>query len=265
MLAGGTVAPLDLDGDGLPDALEDVLLQRYAPVAMLCDDESSLPASVTWVREQLSPNAGAARPRAAFPVFASFDDAIRRGLSDPSRWTVYGHAYQRADRGVELQYWYYYPYNDGHLLFDHESDWEHVSVELDADLHPRTLAAAAHHDIAPGARTPWSRLRFADGHPLVYVAAGTHASYARLDDAPVWERMPAPGRERPWRVGSAPGEARLVNVGERGRPRPDQDAAFMLSYAGPWGAIAPAFGSAAPLGPPFQRGFCVDTAAASCR
>jgi hypothetical protein len=259
---GGPVTAMDADGDGLEDAEESRLLQRHAPIALLADDEPALPSSVAWVRRR----AGLGGERVRFMGIAAsprtFGDEVRRGSARCEDWTVYGHAYRREGGGVVLQYWFYYPFNDAYGWFDHDSDWEHVSVELDPSGEPVWFAAAAHHDNAPGPRTRWDAMRVESGHPVFYVAAGTHASYALREQVPAWERIAEAGRERRWEVGRD--GARLVGVGERGRPAPDAEGAFVVGYEGFWGAALPAIGSAAPFGPPFQRSFCVGAARGSC-
>lgn len=125
---------------------------------------------------------------------------------------------------------------------------------------------------------PWSEVTREGEHPVVLAARGTHASYSRTDQAPFWERLPAcnaDGRGLPilgsckgpvWRGGEGPGRpSPVVNVGERGAPRLDSDAdAFFMRYAGLWGVTASIIGTAAPPGPPFQRGFCVGARKGSC-
>jgi hypothetical protein len=113
-------------------------------------------------------------------------------------------------RLLYLDYWWYLPYNPtgsgggafcgaglvipGVSCFDHESDWEGVTVVIDrTGIEPRPIAVhyASHSDVV---RYDWASLRarwdreprfrrfladVADGadRPLVFVAAGTHASY----------------------------------------------------------------------------------------
>lgn len=81
-------------------------------------------------------------------------------------------------------YWWFYRYNDyegrvNHCVVicgDHEGDWEGVTVVSTASLEPEILGViyAAHKDRiwVDGATLPT-----AAGHPLVWVARGTHASY----------------------------------------------------------------------------------------
>lgn len=270
--------PADVDRDGLADADEDAFLARFSPRALLAPNDPSHPASVSWLRTRQELSLDGPRLFGTLVPGRRFDDETRRGSTRPADWAVYGHAYPTAEGGINLQYWYYYPYNDGPFILDHESDWEHVTVELAADGTPTALALARHDHNAPGFRVPWVEVPTEDGHPWFVVASGTHAAYLDADDAPFWERLtdcPRDPQGRPqltncqaivFRAG--PGEAsRLENVGERSAPRLDSDTdGFFMRYSGLWGEAAVlSLGSAAPSGPPFQRGFCVDARPGHCR
>jgi hypothetical protein len=81
-------------------------------------------------------------------------------------------------------YWWFLRYNDykgkvNHCTFicgDHEGDWEGVTVITTPSLTPEIVGTiyAAHKDriLVDGSTLP-----AAGGHPLVWVASGTHASY----------------------------------------------------------------------------------------
>lgn len=81
-------------------------------------------------------------------------------------------------------FWWFYRYNDynGHFnecrfyCDDHEGDWEGMVVITTESLEPEITGAiyAAHRDriFVPGTTLPTS-----EGHPLAYVAEGTHATY----------------------------------------------------------------------------------------
>lgn len=263
----------DQDGDGLDDALEDTLLARYAPTLIMAEDEPSLPVSTSWIRKRVQMGApGPTMLGVALPP-RRFDAETRRGSTDRRDWAVYGHAYPSSSGGVYLQYWYYFPYNDGPLFFDHESDWEHVTVELDANHEPVGAAYARHEHNAPGARYAWSEIGREGNHPIVLIARGTHASYARADEAPFWEKLPSVDSDERglpivesegvlvWRPGRDPEVPPVVNVGERGAPR--DGAELFMGYQGLWGA-ALLIGTGPPPGPPWQRGFCVDAALGGC-
>lgn len=90
---------------------------------------------------------------------------------------------------VVLQYWFFYPYNNWRSGFfgvnDHEADWEQICVYLYADeggeLHPAWVAYASHDFTGDDLRRRWDdpELETVGEHPVVYVGAGSHASYYR--------------------------------------------------------------------------------------
>jgi hypothetical protein len=86
-----------------------------------------------------------------------------------------------------LDYWWYYRYNDygepplgsctKKSCFDHEGDWEGVTVIVDAPATHFVGAVFAAHEAR--SRYPRRKLLLDGAHVRVYVAVGTHASYPR--------------------------------------------------------------------------------------
>jgi hypothetical protein len=276
----------DRDRDGLDDALEDALLARYAPLVLLHPSEPAMPASTDWLlaRAELEPAPGP-RPRilaASVLGLLSWpkpveDPAARlhpravdhAGSRHPGDWVVYGHAFPAEGGGVVLQYWFFYPFNDGYGVFDHEGDWEHVSVKLSPALAPEGAWYARHYDSHPGRWFDWSALAREGDHPVVLSARGTHASYASPAEVPPWERTcettwpaaAAAGGCTPWRTW-AEGTGGIVNVGERSEPRVP-----FIAWPGRWGSTGRLGGDsheAAPRGPAFQVGWCIGGAPGAC-
>jgi Vacuolar protein sorting-associated protein 62 len=108
--------------------------------------------------------------------------------------TAYARAAPVGDSGVWLQYWLFYARQDqdrGILRTGrHTGDWEMVQYRLDAAGRPTEAVYAQH---AGAERGPWRAVELRDGHPVVYVARGSHASYFR---AGVRDRMwPDPNDE----------------------------------------------------------------------
>jgi hypothetical protein len=118
-----------------------------------------------------------------------------------------------------ITFWMFYPYNNGPLVQNHEGDWERVAIKLDANNQPAKVAYFGHG----GACTKsWTDAPKSSGHPIVFSAKGTHASYPREGDfptqfgfsdhtakGPVWQTWSAvnDARTRPWfRFGGAWGE-----------------------------------------------------------
>jgi hypothetical protein len=123
-----------------------------------------------------------------------------------NEWKVYANVFPAlADpntsnsTGIMLQYWVFYPYNDTNsaaplVNTDHEGEWEHIAVKLRADL---TLPPSGYNGgqqyTAQGAyfkrhEDPYEwvsaqNMAWEPGtgpflHPRVWVAEGSHASYA---------------------------------------------------------------------------------------
>jgi hypothetical protein len=130
-------------------------------------------------------------------------------MAERPRYCYYGRVV-RAQGYIVLQYWLFYAYNDWRSSFhgvnDHEADWEMVSVFLAEDgtgrQQPQWLAFSAHNFVGDDIRRRWDdpEIEKVGDHPLVYVAAGSHASYFfRGEYLPAVE-VPLPvGLVRAWR------------------------------------------------------------------
>jgi hypothetical protein len=120
--------------------------------------------------------------------------------------TIYAHEVpDRLHAGwTDIDYWWYLPDNPANTAlgamcgaglvipeitcFDHQSDWEGITVVVDAGKQPVAVHYAAHDHVIS---VPWATLQAAVGkelrafvgqrdvanHPLVFVARGTHAAY----------------------------------------------------------------------------------------
>lgn len=88
--------------------------------------------------------------------------------------TIYAHVVHTGT-GTAIQYWFYYPFNNGPIN-NHEGDWEMIVVVLQGDVP--AWAAYSQHD--GGARVAWSEVeKVGETHPIVYSARGSHANYFR--------------------------------------------------------------------------------------
>ena len=252
----------DADRDGLPDALEEALAARYAPAVVLAPGESKRPASTRWLLARIAPpGMSAAEVGRALLTGqlrlggADFSDEVRAGSADARDWVTYVHVYPRVDGGINVQYWFFYPYNQAPLFFDHEGDWEHVTVVLSTSGAPRAVYFSEHGNNNPGVYRSWDRVRKLGDHPIVLSARGTHASYP--DQASVaWFDYVSECRgvdacaDPVWRTWEAGG---LANVGERGAASGEGE---VLAYGGGWGGGGHFLRSRpAPQGPPHQGGF----------
>jgi hypothetical protein len=72
------------------------------------------------------------------------NDATHRGSSDPAQWKVYGHVYKNSIGGLNLQYWFFCPYNDNVASFNHEGDWESIIVRLTSGYVVNGIFFCAH-------------------------------------------------------------------------------------------------------------------------
>jgi hypothetical protein len=279
----GAGAPRRSLDRGVAPALERSLLGRFAPVVVLAPGERALPANVDWylARARLDPDPrpglrltqasllgdlGALLRGASRRVARLRPDArARAGSDDPRDWVVYGHVEGAAGGGLLVQFWFFYAYNECYVLFDHDGDWEHVTVRLDDRLRPLGAWYARHERSAPGRWFPWRELTLEGEHPVVLSARGSHASYASAADARFYDRVcSAPSLAaaeaqgcRVWRTWSA-ASGGVVATGSRERPRA---AAAFIAWPGLWGARG-WFGldSGGPPGPAQQGGWCARAA-----
>jgi hypothetical protein len=90
------------------------------------------------------------------------------------RPTVYWRIARQASTGTTaIEYWFLYLYND--FADKHEADWEGVTVFVKDDS-PIGSAYSQHQGRS---WAPWPASA-TDDHPVVYVAAGSHADYPTL-------------------------------------------------------------------------------------
>jgi hypothetical protein len=162
--------------------------------------------------------------------------------------------------GVAITYWLFYGYSQPHAqqlvrnvagsLISHEGDWENIDVVLTADLtRPVSVSFYGHGHPQRRLWTDVCKLivdaedcRSAEpGHPIVYSALGSHASYPTSGGTKVCgpagcacdEREPA----RAWFTWEPSGDVRPV----RGEP--------WYGFGGAWGAAGRLADLTGPLGP----------------
>jgi hypothetical protein len=180
----------------------DELLARYQPITILDASERFAPTSVDGFiagSELLRlDDAGAFTPTdsepAGLPVHGDGWRLDRTGCvpftglaavgcydaGDDGPSTVYGRYEVRAGT-IVLQYWLFYELNFWSLQYPptnlvwqaHEGDWEVVSIVLDDKETPLEVAYSQH---CTGQRRDWANVQTLGGHPLVFVAAGSHAN-----------------------------------------------------------------------------------------
>ena len=94
---------------------------------------------------------------------------------------VYGRV-ARPQGAIVLQYWYFYydntysyAYPASNFIWQaHEGDWEVVNVVLSEDEEPQFVGYSQH---CRGQRRDWATTPQVGTHPVVHVAAGSHANY----------------------------------------------------------------------------------------
>jgi len=167
--------------------------------------------------------------------------------------------------GYSIQYWFFYAYNDYISAANHEADWEHIRVQLGSDGQPAGVYYAAHHG-----GTTWQPLQvtwYNVTHPQVWVADGSHASYASEGecDATIsegtsescWTNLDQ--RWFTWTGGKGADRGMqgggLVNVGEMpitGTYRAPMPGQQWLRYSGRWGEEGQFDDTSGPKGPGYQ-------------
>jgi hypothetical protein len=140
-----------------------------------------------------------------------------------------------------VTYWFFYAFNDAPKAtnaFDHEGDWERISVRLDDQDHAVTVAYYEHDGYCT---RPWSEAGKHRGHPLAYSARGTHATYPRAGTFPIAHGLATDttGRGAGWAT-----YRKLVNARTRG----------WFGFGGAWGEVGEGSDSTGPLGPSSFKG-----------
>jgi hypothetical protein len=112
--------------------------------------------------------------------------AYERIMTEQEQYRYHGRVL-RQDGWIVLQYWLFYPFNDWRSGFfganDHEADWEKIFVYLSeseaGEVSPEWVAYSAHNYTGDNLRRRWddSEVEKVGEHPVIYVGAGSHASY----------------------------------------------------------------------------------------
>lgn len=179
---------------------------------------------------------------------------------------VYGAAFRTKSR-IDLQYWFWYPFNDysptdppGDLWQVHEGDWEAISVILDLQGKPLFAGYSQH---SAGKRRDWAIVQKRGARPLVFVGLGSHANYfaagdqpldPRTSDALLIEIIESYGQKPIDRTGR--GRMVMPRVVRVGKTSPR-----WMAFAGTWGedgylhfpGNAPLASGAGPRGPAFHE------------
>jgi hypothetical protein len=127
-----------------------------------------------------------ARGRVPGESAAAASVAYERIMDEQEHYRYHGRVL-RQNGWIVLQYWLFYPFNDWRSGFfganDHEADWEKVMVFLSesetGEVSPEWVAYAAHNYTGDNLRRRWDdpEVEKVGKHPVIYVGAGSHASY----------------------------------------------------------------------------------------
>lgn len=126
-----------------------------------------------------------ARGRVSGDTAAAASQAVEQMLAEDVRCCYYGRVLRR-EGWTTLQYWFFYPFNNWRSGFfgvnDHEADWEMVCVYLSGPQgyeEPEWVAYSSHDFSGDDLRRRWDdpEVEKVGEHPVVYAAAGSHASY----------------------------------------------------------------------------------------
>jgi hypothetical protein len=150
-----------------------------------------------------------------------------------------------------VTYWFFYAFNDAPPptnVFDHEGDWERISVQLDSHDKPVTVAYYQHDGYCT---VPWSQAGRHRGHPLAFSAKGTHATYPRAGSFAIADGLATDTTNR------GDGWATYQNV-DNARTQ------GWFGFGGAWGEVGEGSDSTGPLGPSRFKGAAPSDWSHSC-
>ena len=163
-------------------------------------------------------------------------DAARLHANPTYADRIYSRVHEEASGEVVLQYWLFYYFNGPFPgdIAEHEGDWEMTQIRLSATRQPIDATFAQH---GGGERCEWVHVqRTPSGHPIVYVAEQTHASFFSSGDhyfgAANWDNADGLGAV------TGPDDFTVIDI---------TNPAAWLSWPGKWGASG-----ASPHGPSGQ-------------
>ena len=143
-----------------------------------------------------------ARGRVPGESAAAASATYERIMAEREHYRYHGRVL-RQDGWIVLQYWLFYPFNNWRSGFfganDHEADWEKVFLFLseseEGEVRPEWVAYAAHNYTGDNLRRRWDdpEVEKVGEHPVVFVGAGSHASYFAQGEYLTELTVPLPG------------------------------------------------------------------------
>jgi hypothetical protein len=172
VLSGVAAASDDKDGDGLPDELEQLLLEKFRPTFILSDSECDVaPAQF--------------RAGSQTPIVLQRNGTIYGQVFGPHA----GAEPASSEQVLEIHYYHLWSRDCGRL--GHMLDVEHVAVLVSAENLEKSITewqakywyAAAHEDTVCAASRWMSAqtINATNSGAQVWISAGKHASYLTLE------------------------------------------------------------------------------------
>lgn len=168
--------------------------------------------------------------------------------------TIYGRVATDPDEPsrLALQYWFYWPYNDWNNR--HEGDWEMMQINFDVatatealQTDPESVILAQHEG---GELQQWDDISLLDDRPLVFPAAGSHATYFSAN------RWVGTSAQTGVGCDNTQTPARVINPQvialPSALPTDGNDPFAWLAYTGHWGERHSGFNNG-PTGPNTKR------------
>lgn len=175
----------------------------------------------------------------AFYLDLGSSETIKRG-APRADWKTYAVWRPRSMGGlVDVEYWTFYPWNDGFAIFDHPSDWENVRVTIDPKANGGRGAIAevrfSEHKGGTILKAGDAKLALDGTHPVSFIARGTHANYPQPGtyDIPDTYGIAKDEAKRAPAADVWKQETSVVAVGTRAAPKNGQ---LFVKFWGRWGA-----------------------------
>jgi hypothetical protein len=137
-------------------------------------------------------------------------------------------------KGDHITYWFFYAYNDGPSVQNHEGDWERISIKLSATNQPLTVAFFGH---GGSCVLSYPSVHKTGTHPIGYSALGTHATYPTIGSHPT--------EVTGFYDHTSQGEAWATYI----RPIYDVKTMPWYGYGGAWGEVGNFSDTTGPRGP----------------
>ena len=164
----------------------------------------------------------------------NLEEEQRKGAVTPEGWATYVHAYPNTLRGITLQYWTFYAYDDDS---NHGGDWEGLHVVLDSQFKPNRVTLLQEEGLK---YVPWAQVEQAlPDRPRVYIQPESHTHQLSKDGIKSNGCGGIGGffscgiqLDNPETFMAYDSANQLVQLGERKTPSPE---GLFIQYSGLWG------------------------------